>query len=499
MDLADGHGRGGGNLFEPGRNCWRIERAERFALIVDAAAYFQAARAAMIRARKSILLVGWDFNPEITLPRGEDGDDGPEKLSEFMIWLADRTPGLEIRLLRWDTGALKSFLKPAFLRTAIRWKAHERIALRLDGTHPLGSSHHQKMIAIDDRLAFCGGIDMTDGRYDDRDHADDAELRIGTDGKPYGPWHDAASVFDGDAAVAIGDLARQRWLAAQDEELPRVTGGADCWPDGLAPLLTDIDLSIARTFPQMDEHDEIHEIEALYLDLIANARDFIYAESQYFASRRVAHALAQRLAEDNPPEIVIINPKAAEGWLEPVAMDTARARLVEALRRIDRKGRFRLYHPVTERGEDIYVHAKLSVIDDRYLRVGSSNFNNRSLRFDTECDVALDGTDVTGQSGGTVLTDIRHDLLAEHLGVTPDKVAAHEKALGSMIAAIEELRGQGRTLIPYELPELSETEKWLADNEILDPEGPDAIFEPLSQRGLFRHWHFPHFRRRNMG
>ncbi|HEY0275012.1 MAG TPA: phospholipase D-like domain-containing protein [Paenirhodobacter sp.] len=35
------------------------------------------------------------------------------------------------------------------------------------------------------------------------------------------------------------------------------------------------------------------------------------------------------------------------------------------------------------------MHAKVMIVDDRVLRVGSSNFNNRSLRLDSECDVIL--------------------------------------------------------------------------------------------------------------
>lgn len=85
-------------------------------------------------------------------------------------------------------------------------------------------------------------------------------------------------------------------------------------------------LGIARTIPRIRDDEPVHEVEAAWLEMIAGARRMIYAESQYFASRRVAKAIALRLAEDDPPEIVIVNPVKAEGWLEPLAMDTARAR-----------------------------------------------------------------------------------------------------------------------------------------------------------------------------
>lgn len=470
-------------VLEPGRNCWRIEPATRFACIVDAEDYFVAVRRAMLKARHRILLIGWDFDARIEL--GEADDGGPARLGAFILWLADRTPSLRIDLLRWDTGAIKSLFRGTTLWTILRWKAHPRITLRLDAAHPLASSHHQKIVVIDDSIAFCGGIDMTVGRWDTRAHRDAEPRRAAPNGSAQGPWHDATSAFDGAAARAVGELARARWHAATGEALPACPEGNDCWPEGLKPNFTDMRLAIARTIPKMDGVVPCHEIEAAYVDLIRSARHCIYAESQYFASRLVARAFAERLIEPGGPEIVVINPHSAEGWLEPIAMDTARARLVEALRRIDHEGRFRIYHPVTAERQPIYVHAKIMVVDDCVLRVGSSNFNNRSLRLDTECDVILAAEDaeLRGRIAG-----LRDDLLAEHLGTTPDRVAARVHDTGSLIATIEALRGAGRSLVPYELPELSAIEEWLADNEILDPNGPEEIFESTAKRGLFKGW-----------
>ncbi len=493
MATAASEHRNGGEtkpLLEPGRNCWRIEQAGRFTFIADAADYFVAARCAMLAARKSIFLIGWDFDSRIRLEPKED--KGPAKLGDFILWLASRTPDLEVRLLRWDTGALKTFFRGSTLATVLRWKAHSRITLKLDGAHPLGGSHHQKILVIDDCLAFCGGIDMTLERWDRREHADEDPARVLPDGTPYSPWHDATSAFDGAAARAMGDLARNRWKAATGEALPAVEDAGECWPDKLKPTLENVRLGIARTRPEMDDVEPIHEIDQVYLDLIARAKRTIYAESQYFASPKIARAIAQRLAEEDGLEIVIINPESAEGWLEPLAMDTARARLVEALRRIDGgNGRFAIYHPQTKHGTPIYVHAKVMMVDDRYLRVGSSNFNNRSMRLDSECDVILSADEDGNGHVRKTIAALRDDLVAEHLGVEPATVTAHLEKSGSLIATIEALRGTGRTLVPYDVPELNDVEEWLADNEILDPAGPDAIFEPLSKRGLFRGWRVP--------
>ncbi|MFS8369655.1 phospholipase D-like domain-containing protein [Acetobacter indonesiensis] len=476
-----------GRVLQPGKSCWRVEHANRFGFIVDAENYFVAARQAMLQARQSILLLGWDFDPRITFGEPEDGQ--PESLGEFILWLADRSPKLEIRLLRWDTGALKTLFCWRSLLAVARWARHPRITLRLDGKHPFAGSQHHKIVVIDDRVAFCGGIDMTVGRWDTRQHLDHDPRRKGPDGEDLKPWHDATSVFDGAAAHAVGDLARERWRIVTGETLPVSTGGQDCWPQGAEPSFHDMRLGIARTLPKMDDIRPVHEIEEAYLSLIARARHVIYAESQYFASRKVAHALAMRLVEEDGPEIVVINPVSAEGWLEPVAMDTARARLVEALQRLDRKGRFRLYHPVTEAQEPIYVHAKVTVVDESALRVGSSNFNNRSLRLDTECDVILSTDEVGNEGLHDEILRLRNDLLAEHLGVSAQEIGDHITQTGSLIATIEALRLRGgRTLVPYKMPELSGVEEWLADNEILDPHGPDEIFEAPHRRGLFKGW-----------
>ena len=464
----------------PPRAVWRTERATRAAVVVDADAYFRAARQAMLKARHQILLIGWDFDARIKLDFDGDHPEVPATVGDFIGWLIDRTPGLEVYILRWDKGALKTLFRGKTLWTLTKWRfGRRRIHLKLDSHHPVAASHHQKIVVIDDRLAFCGGIDMTDERWDTREHADGDPHRVSPSGTRYKPWHDATTALEGPAAAALGELCRARWAIAGGGHVPAPPATAHaCWPESLTPDFTDTEVAISRSQPEYDGQPAVREIEELYLSLIAQAKRHIYAESQYFASRRVAEAIARRLAEPDPPEIVIVNPVTAQGWLEPVAMDTARARLVAALNRRDHRGRLRIYHPVTNAGEPIYVHAKILVVDDSVIRIGSSNFNNRSLRLDTECDVTI-------RDDRPTIAAIRDGLVAEHLGIDPSDVATGIASDG-LIATIERHRGSGRTLIPYEIPDLSAVEEWLADNEVLDPEGPGEMFEALSKRGLLR-------------
>ncbi len=467
---------------------WRIERAHRMAVVVDAENYFRYARRSMLQARRRIMLVGWDFDARILLEyEGERLPGEPKTVGEFLLWLVRRNPDLEIYLLRWDVGAIKSLFRGSTFLTVLRWMRHRRIQTKLDGHHPTGGSHHQKIVVIDDCFAFCGGIDMTGDRWDTRAHSDGEPRRRKPNGRPYKPWHDATSAVEGPVAAALGELARERWQMAGGRPIAPVGPVDDCWPDELPVDFTDIDVKIARTVPTMGEDDGIHEVEALFLAQIAAVRRTLYVESQYFASRRIAEAIARRLDEEDGPEFVIVNPVTAQGWLEPLAMDTARARLMTVLQRRDRHGRLRMYHPHTEAGEPIYCHAKILVADDRVFRLGSSNMNNRSLRLDTECDLTIEAKG-EGKDGPirAQIAAIRDDLLAEHLGVDPATVTARIGETGSLIAAIESLRGIGRTLVPYVVPEISDMAKWLADNEVLDPEGPEQMFEPLARRGLLR-------------
>ena len=158
-------------MLETGRTCWRIERAGRAAVVVDAADYFRLVRQAMVAAREQILLIGWDFDTRIDLlPKG--AEDGPTELGPFISWLPKQRPGLQIHILKWDLGAIKLLGRGTTVLRIARWAASEQVHFKLDGAHPAGASHHQKILVIDDALAFCGGIDITANRWDTRGHID---------------------------------------------------------------------------------------------------------------------------------------------------------------------------------------------------------------------------------------------------------------------------------------------------------------------------------------
>lgn len=480
----------------PGRNCWRIETATRVGVIIDAADYFEALREAMLAAEQQILLVGWDFDTRVLIDRRTSPDSAPSTIGGYILWLADRRPDLCINILVWNLGWLSLARRGSNLITAVRWRLHPRIQLRTDSHHPLGGSVHHKLAVIDDRVAFCGGIDITTDRWDSPRHADDDPQRVNPNGKPYVPWHDVALAVEGPVAAALGELARDRWLLATGTTLvaPRAAAGTTPWPEQVTADFAGVAVAIARTRPAYDGDTEIREIERLFIDLIAAAQRFIYVENQYFASRRIAEAIALRLAEPGGPEIVVINPKTSSGWLAEVAMGSARATLLHVLGVTTGFERFRVYTPITAGGTPIYVHAKLMIVDDRVLRIGSANFNNRSMGLDGECDLAF----AAGTAGQEAITALRQRLMAEHLDCTVAELEHAFARHGTLIGCIEELRGRSRTLEPFVPEAIGAVARTVANLELLDPERVGENFEPLARRSLVRNLWRLRFRRRGV-
>ena len=473
---------------------WRYAMAGRAHVVIDAADYFELMQEAMRGAHQRIMLVGWDFDTRVKMHGGRRwwnrhrSTRYPARFGAFIAWLARRRQDrLRVYVLRWNFGALKFLARGSMVFDLIRWGWNRAIQYRLDSAHPFGCSQHQKLVVIDDNFAACGGIDMTGDRWDTSEHLDNDPRRARPSGRLYGPWHDLAMLVDGEAASALGDLVRERW---------RVSGGgvlAPChaeshnpWPKGLVADFQNVEVGIARTRAQWHGLAERREVEALFLEHIARAKAFIYIETQYFASRRVAEAIAARLAEADPPEIILITAARATTWLQRVAMDNARMRLLAALRSVDHAGRLHVYVPVTKGGTPIYVHAKLMIVDDEVLRIGSANLNNRSMGLDSECDLFLDAARPANSHIGPAITRLRHRLLAEHCGIGMDQVA---RALeGMSMADMIATAGQAtKRLAPFVLRTLSPTEKRWADSAWLDPEHAEAGFEPFGMRaGLFR-------------
>ncbi|WP_414473739.1 phospholipase D-like domain-containing protein [Microvirga sp. M2] len=464
-------------ILRPGRNCWRRVHADKAAALVDGEEYFTRLETALRKAQHSIMIIGWDFDGSIRLRPHVDPAESPP-LGNLLRSLVEERPDLDVRILVWSVAVVHAPGAPGPLIFGAEWQNHPRLHLRLDRHHPLYAAHHQKIVCIDDSLAFVGGMDLTVRRWDTKDHACDTPYRLRDDGTIYDPVHDVQMAVTGPAAHSIAELAYARWKIATGEEVqPLPRPDMDPWPSDLAPDFANAPVAIARTYPAWGQESAVQEAAALNLDALSAARKSIYIEAQYMTAPCIGDVLERHLADPNGPEIVVIQTHESHGWAEKKVMGTNRDRLIRRLRQADRYDRLRAYYPIVPAGDgfcQVLIHSKLIVVDDRFLRIGSSNLNNRSIGLDTECDLAIEATNDEMRG---IIDGLRNRLLAEHLDTDVDTLVKMicEKR-GSMIAAIEHLNVSDRRLHPFDAMFDEGPVEPAMGTHLLDPLEP---FEPF--------------------
>ncbi len=469
---------GQSSVCRAGENCWRIEQADRLAIAIDGEDYFRALRQSILAAEHQVIIVGWEVHSKLELVRGEPDDGLPTALGPLLDFVA-RERKVDVFVLCWDFAVIYLLERESFQAVELDWKTHSGVRFQVDACHAAGASHHQKVVVIDDAVAYCGGFDLSQRRWDTSQHLVEDSRRQDPTGERYPPFHDLQMLVDAAAAAALGELARTRWHRATGERLRPIEWDAhsDPWPVSVAPLLQSVPVVLARTESGQDGRDSVREIEQLYQDFIASASRYIYIENQYLTSHAVAVALAKRLAAADAPEVVIVMPRETEGWLEQQTMDVLRARVVDQLRDADHAGKLRLFYPqlAKDSADGTMVHAKLMLVDDRLLLLGSANLSNRSMGLDTECDLALED----GHDGAVAasLKQLLADLLAQHLGTDTDVVARSLSRTGSLIATIDELHSDDRSLQPLDTKIAPAVDALIPDSALIDPEAPvDASY-----------------------
>jgi phosphatidylserine/phosphatidylglycerophosphate/cardiolipin synthase-like enzyme/uncharacterized membrane protein YdjX (TVP38/TMEM64 family) len=477
------------SLLQEDATCWRLTRARRVALLIDGAAYFEALRQALLKARHSVFILGWDINSEISLD--PKGDGAP--LREFLNRLLKERRQLQIRLLIWDWAFFFGLDRQLLPQLRFGLLASRRLSFMFDGDHPPGACQHEKIVVIDGELAFCGGIDLTVGRWDTPEHRPIEPYRQLPDGAPRPPFHDCMLMVEGETARALDVLARERWRRASGERVaPPLVDGRSPWPEQVEPWLEDASIGIARTRPEQGGQPAAREVEALYLSAIHAARQYVYIENQYLTVPAVADALAARLQDASGPEVIILGPTVCEGPVETAVMDRGRARFLDRLRAAAPPGRLRAFYPISRAGDQvapINVHAKLMAIDDRLLVVGSANLANRSMGLDSECMLALEAEDHAGRNA---VRRARDTLLAEHLACGLDRLAAEIAKRKSLIAAVDALNGGDRYLERLEVaavdlpPEIAAGVDFTDSSEPLTVAAIQRRLTPLPRRRRLR-------------
>ena len=452
----------GTTILAPGRNVWRQPRAEDSGVIVDAADYYRVFYAAAARAKKYILVSGWQFDRGVKLLRGTDavGYGKDIKLVRFLDRLCDRTPGLRIFMLAWDFHMVFALEREWMQRVWFHYATNERLVFRFDDAEAAGGCHHQKFAVIDGEVAFVGGIDLCEARWDDRAHRSENPLRISR-GTPSKPYHDLqAHLIGREPGVALRDLFVDRWRRSGGEALnldeaaeaaaavqaPRpwepLPGLARAIPLGGAPV------ALSRTDPR-GENQTVKEVEQLMLDAIDAADRLLYIETQYFSSTSIRKGLVARMRARGRPrlEIVIVVNERAEALKEEIAVGLRQAKNLERLRQVARDTGHALgvYYSLSdgagEQQRATYIHSKLLITDDRFLTVGSANLTNRSMGVDSELHVSWEAPPEARRDHHLVrgIRRLRVSLLAEHAGLSGAAAIRPLVAMDGLVGRLDEI------------------------------------------------------------
>ena len=337
-------------------------------VLIDGASALPEMADAIRDAKRHVHVCSWHLQPDFRPTRG--GAEWPVR--ELLADAAERVP---VRVLVWAGAPLPVF-KPG--RGAVEAGREQlvkgtKIRCLLDSRGRMMHCHHEKIVIVDDELAFVGGIDLTalaGDRYDWSEHP----LKEGIG------WHDASSKLRGPLVRDVAAHFAMRWEAIAGEALPL--------PEDLAPA-GDVTAQLVRTVPERAypvlPHGEFSTLEA-YMRALRSAQRLIYLENQFLWSPEIVDVLERKLRE--PPSddfrlVVLLPHKANNGQDDTRGM---LGRLVAA----DRHDRFlaaTIHARTGERSGPVYVHAKIGIVDDAWLAVGSANLNEHSLFNDTEVDV----------------------------------------------------------------------------------------------------------------
>ena len=348
-------------------------------------------------ARSHVHIAGWHITAGFALTR----DGSAPSLRDLLAELAER---IDVRVLLWAGPPVPVFQPHRSDVRAIRDELTRGTKVRcvLDARERTMHCHHEKVVIVDDAVAFVGGIDLTSLSGDRWDHlGHPARGRLG--------WHDMATRLRGPAVADVTAHFRQRWADVAGEEL---SPSAPPAPAG------EVDVQVVRTIPnrtyRFAPDGEFRILEA-YVRALRSAQELIYIENQFLWSAEIAAILTEKLRDPPSPRfrIVLLLPARPNN-----GADTTRGQLGCLIEADGERGGLlatTIHAGVGHRTDPVYVHAKVAIVDDRWLTVGSANLNEHSLFNDTEMNVVSCDPALARQT--------RLELWAEHLGRSRDDLA----------------------------------------------------------------------------
>lgn len=340
-------------------------------VLVDGSSALAEMEEAIRAAQRSVHIAGWHASPDFRLTR----EPGALPLRDLLAEVSERVP---VRLLLWAGPPLPLFQPTRAMVEKARdeFSRDSRVRCVLDKRERTMHCHHEKVIVVDDVVAFVGGIDLTALQGDRHDQPEHPPHR------PLG-WHDTATRLRGPIVADVARHFTQRWGEVAGEQLPR--------PVEPAPV-GDVEAQLLRTVPEgtygFAPKGEFTVLEA-YLRALRSAEHLVYLENQFLWSPEVVDVLAEKLAR--PPHddfrvLLLLPAKPNNG------ADTTRGQLGRLLEADQGSGRLlaTTISALDDAGSaPVYVHAKVGIVDDRWLTVGSANLNEHSLFNDTEVNVLV--------------------------------------------------------------------------------------------------------------
>ncbi|WP_426574588.1 phospholipase D family protein [Aquihabitans sp. McL0605] len=439
---------------------------------LDGAGYFGHLEQVLVDLDEAstVWFTDWDGNADERLS-GSGSEVGP-----LLTRLAER--GVQICGLLWRSHPRQAQFSEQDNMALVREVNRRGGLLALDERVRRGGCHHQKLVVIrrparlGPDLAFVGGIDLCHGRHDDADHLGDPQaVRLSDRYGARPPWHDVHLAVEGPAVDDVAwsfaerwnDPARLdhrnpvraflRWRNHQPRRLPPVEV-----PIGSPSTTGTSAVQVLRTYPSRRPRypfapDGERSVARAYLKAIGRARSLVVLEDQYFWSVEMARALAKALRGNPSLRLVIVVPRhpdqdgAVTGNVSRMARERALAIVTAAGG--DRVAVFDLENRL---GTPIYVHAKVCIIDDVWMEIGSDNLNRRSWTHDSEIGCAViderrddrEPTDPGGRGDGArvLARETRLRLWCEHLG----RVGGDDHDIVDPQQAFEVLRASARRL-----------------------------------------------------
>lgn len=386
---------GWGGVLEPDGNGDRtqppVRARNQVEVLIDGEEALPAIENAIRNAKSSVYIANWHASPDFRLTR----EPGAPTLRDLLAMTAQR--GVAVRLLLWAGPPVPAFQPTRRLVRSEqqRFTAHTEVRCVLDSRERTMHCHHEKLVVVDGTTAFVGGVDFTaleGDRHDSTEHPPSRPIC----------WHDLMTRLHGPVVADVANHFRLRWREVAGEDLPEPT------PPGPAG---ESNVQLLRTIPDKTyafaPRGEFTVLDG-YLRALRSARRLVYLENQFLWSPEITEVLLDKLA--NPPDdrfrmVLLLPRKPSNG------ADTTRGQLSRLLDADDGNRRVLATTLSTHDGQDsapVYVHAKLGIVDDEWMTIGSANLNEHSLFNDTEVNVATDDREL--------IHDTRLRLWAEHLG-----------------------------------------------------------------------------------